>query len=233
MSAGAEIRVADLVVEHARTSGRLRVLDCPALVVPAGASLAVTGPSGCGKSTLLGVVAGLASPTAGAVRISGIDVTTLAGADRVAFRQRTVGMVFQADNLLPFLTVVENVRLPLALGGDHDDSEARVDALLERLGLAPLAARLPDELSGGQRQRVAVARAVAHGPSVILADEPTGALDEDSATIVIDLLLEVHRALGATLVVVTHDPAIAGRMQQQLVLRDGAVVTGGLVDRAG
>ncbi len=233
MSAGAEIRVADLVVEHATTSGPLRVLDCPALVVPAGASLAVTGPSGCGKSTLLGVVAGLASPTAGAVRISGIDVTTLAGADRVAFRQRTVGMVFQADNLLPFLTVVENVRLPLALGGDHDDAEARVDALLERLGLAPLAARLPDELSGGQRQRVAVARAVAHGPSVILADEPTGALDEDSATIVIDLLLEVHRALGATLVVVTHDPAIAGRMQQQLVLRDGAVVTGGLVDRAG
>ena len=216
--------MADLVVEHATASGLLRALDCPELVVAAGGSLAVTGPSGCGKSTLLGVLAGLAAPTAGSVRIAGIDLTTLVGADRVAFRQRSVGMVFQADNLLPFLTVSENVRLPLALCGDHDDAEARAGALLERLGLAPLATRLPDELSGGQRQRVAVARAVVHGPSVILADEPTGALDEDSATIVVDLLLEVHRASGATLVVVTHDPAIARRMQRRLVLRGGAVV---------
>lgn len=225
MTTGAEIRAEDLVVEFATDSGPLRALDCPEIVVAAGSSLAVTGPSGCGKSTLLGVLAGLASPTAGSIVIGGTDLTALSESARTAFRQRTVGMVFQADNLLPFLTVAENVRLPLALSADRDEPQRRTDEVLDRLGLGSLAARLPDELSGGQRQRVAVARAVVHRPLVILADEPTGALDQENATVVVDLLLEVHLGLGATLVVVTHDPSVAGAMGRALPLRDGSIVT--------
>ena len=226
------IRVEGLVVEHPTASGPLRALDCNALFVVGGSSVAIVGPSGCGKSTLLGVLAGLATPTTGTVSIGATEITTMSESARVAFRKEAIGVVYQADNLLPFLTVFENVRLQLALSGDTQDPERRTRELLDRLGLGAFGERLPDELSGGQRQRVAVARAIVHRPAVILADEPTGSLDDTNASVVVDLLADAHRELGATLIVVTHDPAVAEGMQRVVTLREGSIVDDREVDHA-
>jgi len=220
VTAEASIRVDSVVVEHATPGGRVLALDGVSFAVDAGSSVAVTGPSGCGKSTLLGVIGGLATPTAGAVWIGGEEISSLPERRRSDLRRTLVGFVYQADNLLPFLTVVENVALQAALQGASAGGDRSLD-LLERLGLAEEAHRLPDHLSGGQRQRAAVARAVVHRPEVILADEPTGALDAANAAGVIDLLLGVQREIGATLVMVTHDRDAAGRMDRRIGLRDG------------
>jgi putative ABC transport system ATP-binding protein len=222
MTAGASIQVDSLVVEHHTSSGPVFALDGVSFTVDAGSSVAITGPSGCGKSTLLGVIGGLAVPTEGAVRIGGEEVSSLPDRRRSDFRRTHVGFVYQADNLLPFLTVVENVELQLALDGRSTGADRSLE-LLDRLGLADQAQRLPDHLSGGQRQRAAVARAVVHRPRVILADEPTGALDAANAAGVVDLLLEVQRDIGATLVMVTHDRDAARRMDRRIGLRDGRV----------
>jgi putative ABC transport system ATP-binding protein len=216
----ASIQVESVVVRHATASGPIAALDGVSFTVDAGASVAVVGPSGCGKSTLLGVLGGLALPTAGTIRIGGEEISALPERRRAEFRRAHVGFVYQADNLLPFLTVVENVALQLALDAQAADPGRSLE-LLDRLGLAEEAHRLPDHLSGGQRQRAAVARAVVHRPEVILADEPTGALDAANAAGVIDLLLEVQRDIGATLVMVTHDEGAAGRMDRRIGLRDG------------
>ena len=222
MTMDASIHVESLVVEHHTPGGPVFALDGVSFTVDAGSSVAITGPSGCGKSTLLGVIGGLAVPTAGVVRIGGEEVSSLPDRGRSDFRRTHVGFVYQADNLLPFLTVVENVELQFALDGRSGGVDRSLD-LLDRLGLADEADRLPDHLSGGQRQRAAVARAVVHRPAVILADEPTGALDAANAAGVIDLLLEVQREIGATLVMVTHDRDAAGRMDRRIGLRDGRV----------
>jgi len=218
----ASIQVESVVVEHHTPGGPVFALDGVSFTVDAGSSVAITGPSGCGKSTLLGVIGGLAVPTAGVVRIGGEEVSSLPDRRRSDFRRTNVGFVYQADNLLPFLTVVENVELQFALDGRSSGVDRSLD-LLDRLGLADEADRLPDHLSGGQRQRAAVARAVVHRPAVILADEPTGALDAANAAGVIDLLLEVQREIGATLVMVTHDRDAARRMDRRIGLRDGRV----------
>lgn len=214
-----------LVVDHVGEGGPIRALSCPELDVPGGTSLAVMGPSGCGKSTLLGLLAGLAVPTQGTVRIGAEMISQFSERDRVRFRRRALGMVYQADNLLPHLTVEENLGLQLAICRRDTDSDApsAPHELLERLGLAALATRFPDQLSGGQRQRVAVARAIVHRPAVILADEPTGALDEVNATVVVELLLEVQRDLGATLVLVTHDPEVASRLERVVLLTEHGI----------
>lgn len=211
-----DIVTSDLIVEHGTDRGQVRALDCAGITVPGGTSLAVMGPSGCGKSTLLGLLAGLALPTQGSVNIGAETISALPERARVRFRRRALGMVYQADNLLPHLTVEENVGLQLAICRADTAPEhlASPMAVLERLGLGSLAERMPDQLSGGQRQRVAVARAIIHCPAVILADEPTGALDAASAQIVIDLLADVQREIGATLVIVTHDPAIASHLDR-------------------
>jgi putative ABC transport system ATP-binding protein len=222
VTADASIQVDSVVVEHHTPGGPVFALDGVSLTVDAGSSVAITGPSGCGKSTLLGVIGGLAVPTAGAVRIGGEEVSSLPDRRRCDFRRTHVGFVYQADNLLPFLTVVENVQLQFALYGRSTGADRSLE-LLDRLGLADQAHRLPDHLSGGQRQRAAVARAVVHRPEVILADEPTGALDTANAAGVIDLLLEVRRDIGATLVMVTHDRDAARRMDRRIGLRDGRV----------
>ena len=226
MSGASSIKVRSLVVDYVTLAGPLRALDCSELSVEAGASLAIVGPSGCGKSTMLCMLAGLAQPTTGSVDIGGTLMTDLSEAERIAFRKTTIGMVYQADNLLPFLTLAENIRLQLALSGNTDNAETRTADLLDRLGIGALGDRLPDQLSGGQRQRAAIVRAIVHRPSLILADEPTGALDVANAAGVIDLLLEVQRQLGATLVVVTHDPSIARRMQRTVTLRAGSISQG-------
>ena len=222
MTVDASIRVDSLVVEHATASGPVRALDEVSFAVEAGSSVAITGPSGSGKSTLLGVLGGLALPSSGTVRVGGEELSSLPERRRTDFRRTHVGFVYQADNLLPFLTVVENVSLQLALEGAATDLD-RPRYLLDKLGLAGEAHRLPDHLSGGQRQRAAVARAVVHRPEVILADEPTGALDAANAAGVIDLLLEVQREIGATLVMVTHDRDAASRMDRRIGLQDGRV----------
>ena len=225
MTGPGAVQVRGLVVDYATQAGPLRALDCDDLTISAGSSLAIIGPSGCGKSTMLCMLAGLAMPTAGTVAVGGTLLSDLTEAARVAFRKTHIGVVYQADNLLPFLTVTENIRLQLALCGAPALAEAatRTADLLARLGIGALGDRLPDQLSGGQRQRAAIARAIIHNPTLILADEPTGALDATNAAGVIDLLLEIHGVLNATLVVVTHDPAVAARMQRVVTLRAGSV----------
>ena len=220
--AGNDIYARDLVVDHAGETETIRALACSRLDVGGGTSLAVMGPSGCGKSTLLGLLAGLAVPTQGSVRIGADTISALSERDRVRFRRRALGMVYQADNLLPHLTVEENLGLQLAIcrGATTAESSSDPSALLERLGLAALAKRFPDQLSGGQRQRVAVARAIVHRPAVILADEPTGSLDAANAAVVVELLIDVQRALGATLVLVTHDPEVARHLDRVVLLNE-------------
>lgn len=226
MSAGAGIRLDDVTKRYETAAEVVRAVDGVSLDVQPGTSLAITGPSGCGKSTLLGLIGGLDVPTAGTVSIGGREISTLPESDRAHVRRHEIGLVFQSDNLLPFLTATENVSLQLALD-DPDDGTARSLELLIELGLAEEADKFPDQLSGGQRQRVAVARALIHRPSLIVADEPTGSLDAESARAVVDLLLTARRASGATLVLVTHEPLVARRLDRTAGMLDGR-----LADRA-
>jgi putative ABC transport system ATP-binding protein len=232
MSAGVDVHVESVAVRHATAAGTVAALDGVTLDIAAGTSVAVVGPSGCGKSTLLGLLGGLAVPTEGSVRVGDDVISSLPDRRRAAFRRATVGCVYQNDNLLPFLTVEENVALQLALAPDHDGDDGDVPRLLHRLGLDDVAGRLPDQLSGGQRQRVAIARAVAHRPTLLLADEPTGALDAGNAHLVVDLLLEVRADLDATLVMVTHDRSVAARTDRVVGLLDGRL-TPAAAHRAG
>lgn len=211
------ITTTDLVVDYPTDTGVVRALHCGELTVGTGAGVAIMGPSGCGKSTLLCLLAGLATPTQGQVTVRSVAISNLSDRRRSRFRREHIGMVYQADNLLPHLTVEENISLQRSIAGSPD-VRTQTSALLERLDLAPLRDRLPDELSGGQRQRVAVARAVVHSPDVLLADEPTGALDPENARSVIELLVEVQRSTGCTLVMVTHDPAIADYLDTTIQL---------------
>lgn len=208
----------DVVVEYNTARGVVSALTCQYFTAAAGESVALMGPSGSGKSTLLGLIAGLALPTKGSVAIGATTITNLTEAERVAFRKENFGIVYQADNLLPFLTVSENIRLQLILVDDTKDVEARITDLLGRLGLEGLGERLPDQLSGGQRQRAAIARAIVHTPAVILADEPTGALDDGNALNVVELLLDIQKRLGSTLIVVTHDLKVASQMERTVTL---------------
>jgi len=216
----AAIRLDSVAKRYTTPAGVVRAVDGITLEVEPGTSLAITGPSGCGKSTLLGLIGGLEAPTAGRVFIGGQEISSLPEGQRARLRRDELGFVFQADNLLPFLTAVENVGQQLALQGAADGYERCVEVLAD-LGLAGDVDKLPDQLSGGQRQRVAVARALIHRPRVILADEPTGSLDTDTSAAVIDVLLAARKQAGATLVVVTHDPVVAGRLDRTLSLRDG------------
>jgi putative ABC transport system ATP-binding protein len=222
MSMDASIAVDSVVVEHQTSSGPVRALDGVSFIVASGSSVAITGPSGGGKSTLLGVIGGLAQPTSGRVRIGNSQISEMSERDRSDFRRGHIGFVYQADNLLPFLTLLENVGLQLALNGKVSGAGKSL-AVLANLGLAGLAYRLPDHLSGGQRQRASVARAIVNEPQIILADEPTGALDAANAVGVIDLLLGMQREIGATLIMVTHDHDAASRLDRQIDLRDGRV----------
>lgn len=212
------IALSDILVEYETARGTVTVLTCQNFTVKAGESVAIMGPSGSGKSTLLGLIGGLALPTKGSVAIGTTTITHLTEAQRVAFRKENFGIVYQADNLLPFLTVAENIRLQLVLCADTKDAEVRITDLLDKLGLKGLGDRLPDQLSGGQRQRAAIARAIVHAPVVILADEPTGALDDGNALNVVELLLDTQKRLGSTLVVVTHDPKVASQMERTVTL---------------
>jgi putative ABC transport system ATP-binding protein len=211
------------VARHFMTpAGVVRALDEITIDVAPGSSVAVVGPSGCGKSTLLGLIGGLAVPTSGRVIVDGHEMSDLPSDGRARLRRTAIGFVFQADNLVPWLTAVENIAVQLALSNAGERAERCVE-LLHDVGLADHRDKLPDQLSRGQRQRVAVARALVHRPRLVLADEPTGSLDADSSTALIDVVLAAQRDAGATLLVVTHDASVADRMDRTLGLRDGRV----------
>jgi len=223
VSADAGIRVDAVSMRYPTSDGVVSALDGVTFALDPGDSLAIMGPSGCGKSTLLGLIGGLDAPTAGRIWVGNREISRLAETQRTHLRRGTIGFIFQADNLLPFLTVVENVAVQLALHGVRHGYERCLE-VLALLGVADQSEKLPDQLSGGQRQRVAVARALIGRPGVILADEPTGALDAHNARAVLDLLLAAQRELGATLIVVTHDPHVASQLNRRLTLRDGRLV---------
>jgi putative ABC transport system ATP-binding protein len=188
-----------------------------------GGSLAIQGPSGSGKSTLLGILAGLEQPTAGRVEISGVDLGTLTERALASFRARKQGFVFQAFHLLQHFSALQNVVIGAEIAGLAQPAQAAREALV-RVGLGDRMDHLPGQLSGGECQRVAIARATVARPPVMLCDEPTGSLDPANAALVFDLLMDLHRDLGSTLVLVTHDPTLSGRMDHRMRLERGRVV---------
>jgi putative ABC transport system ATP-binding protein len=200
------------------------------LVIPSGQIVAIMGASGSGKSTLLGLLAGLDDPTSGKVLLDGTDITGMEEDDLAQLRGKKLGFVFQSYQLVPTLTAFENVLLPHELNGEGD-GRARAQELLERVGLNGREHHYPVQLSGGEQQRVALARAFMMKPPVILADEPTGNLDSVNGGHVLELLLELNRSAGTTLVLVTHDEAVAAYADRRITLRDGVVMADTLVEQ--
>ncbi|NGP52410.1 ATP-binding cassette domain-containing protein [Thioalkalivibrio sp. XN8] len=203
--------------------GELTILDHAELEIRAGESVAILGPSGAGKSTLLSLLAGLDLPTAGKVWVNGVELTALDEDGRAAVRADQVGFVFQSFHLVPALTALENVMLPLELSGRRD-ARRQARAALEEVGLGPRVGHYPRQLSGGERQRVAIARAFVAGPSLLFADEPTGNLDTRTGGRIADLLFRLNAEHGTTLVLVTHDRALAERCDRQLEMDAGRLL---------
>jgi len=208
------------------TSGgrEVSILDDITLTIPSKQFLAIVGPSGSGKSTLLGLLAGLDAPTTGTVALDGQEITALSEDELALVRRKKVGYVFQSFHLMPTLTAHENVAVPLELAGDAE-SARKADALLKAVGLDARGHHYPAQLSGGEQQRVAVARAFANQPAFLLADEPTGNLDTATGQQVIDLLIQLNRDHGSTLVLVTHDQALAASADRIVRVRDGRIAS--------
>ena len=208
-----------------RAFGTTPVLDGVDLTIAPGACVALVGRSGAGKSTLLHLLAGIDAPDAGEVRYDDVDLTALDEDRRTAFRRQHLGLVFQSYNLVPSLSAIDNLRLPLELNGmGARAARAEATAMLHRLDLAELAGRYADQLSGGQQQRVAVARALVHKPAVMLADEPTGSLDAENAAAVMRLLIGACRERGASLVIATHAQEVMGQADRLLRIEAGRLV---------
>ncbi|MEU7582488.1 ABC transporter ATP-binding protein [Streptomyces sp. NPDC041068] len=209
--------------QYGRGSGAVHALAGVDLALPRGSFTAVMGPSGSGKSTFLQCAAGLDRPSSGTVHLGGTEITGMSENKLTALRRTRLGFVFQAFNLLPSLTVEQNVVLPMRLAGRRPDRR-RAAEMLARVGLGDKGSRRPGQLSGGQQQRVAIARALVTEPDVIFADEPTGALDTTTATEILGLLRSAVDTMGATVVMVTHDPAAAAHADRVLFLADGSIV---------
>jgi putative ABC transport system ATP-binding protein len=212
--------VSKTVLSGGRPLTILHPLD---LDVPAGRSLAIVGPSGSGKSTLLGLIAGLDAASTGTITIAGTDITRLDEDALARLRGEKIGFVFQFFHLVPSLTAKENIQVPMEIAGRRDAVE-RAQALLDEVGLHDRGHHYPSQLSGGEQQRIAIARALANDPPLILADEPTGNLDSSNGRHVLDLLQQVRRTRGVTLVMVTHDANVAAIADERLALRDGRPV---------
>jgi putative ABC transport system ATP-binding protein len=218
------ISIAGLGMRFASGGRAVSVLSDVSLEIPARQFVAVAGPSGSGKSTLLGLIAGLDQPTVGSITVSGVEITRLSEDALARFRLDTIGYIFQSFHLVPTLTAAENVAVPLELAGERD-ALARARDLLAELGLGDRGDHYPVQLSGGEQQRVAVARAVVRRPRLLLADEPTGNLDSATGKQIIELIVGLNRTLGSTLLLVTHDPALAAHADRLVTLRDGRVVS--------
>lgn len=225
------LKVERLTKSYASAGGSLTVLREVSFELLAGASLAIVGPSGSGKTTLLGLCAGLDRPSGGSVRLANREIGGLDEDARARVRNEQVGFVFQNFQLIPTLTALENVLVPLELRGESG-REAEAQALLERVGLATRSEHYPIQLSGGEQQRVALARAFINSPKILFCDEPTGNLDGDTAHAMTELIFEVNRERGATLVLVTHDLELAKRCQRIIRLKNGAVVSDSDAERA-
>src|SRR4030095_7223417 len=219
------IRVRDVVMRLPSGGRALTILDGITLDVAAGEVCGITGPSGSGKSTLLGLVAGLDRPASGSIVVAGVDITRLDEDALARFRRGTLGYVFQSYHLIPTLTAVENVAVPLEIAG-APNGLGGARALLDDVGLGERAHHYPVQLSGGEQQRVALARAVALDPRLLLADEPTGNLDSATGAQIIELLLGLNRGRGSTLVLVTHDEALARHADRVVKLHDGRIRNG-------
>ncbi|PUB18442.1 ABC transporter ATP-binding protein [Yoonia sediminilitoris] len=213
--------VKDIHKTYATADGPFEVLRGIGLTLDAGETLALTGESGSGKSTLLHLIGGLDTPDRGQIMLDGVDIAALDDNGRADLRRGTVGVVFQQFNLIPSLKVSDNIAFQARLAGRYDPDWLTV--LADRMGLTPQMGKYPEQLSGGQQQRVAIARTLAPKPRLVLADEPTGNLDEATASVVMDLMLELVTVTGAGLLMVTHSDALAGRMQRRLHLRAGQV----------
>jgi putative ABC transport system ATP-binding protein len=204
----------------------VHALEAVSLTIERHEFVAVVGPSGCGKSTLMHLVAGLDRPTAGEIVVDGLSLTTADDAQLTSFRRRQLGLVFQFFNLLPTMNALENVSLPLLLQGvAPDEATARAEELLQLVGLTNRASHFVHQLSGGEQQRTAIARALVHRPSLLIADEPTGNLDTTSTSRVLDLLRQIACEQRTTLILVTHSPEVAAVATRHIELRDGRIVS--------
>src|SRR6202022_1165790 len=220
----AEIRLENLTKHYKRGSEVIHALDGLTLTIGGGEFVAVVGRSGSGKTTMLDLLGLLLKPTSGRLFIDNVDTAQLNDRDRAHTRARKVGFVFQEYNLLSGLNVLENVMLPLRYVKDHKDGKQRAMDLIDRVGLSDRIKHRPTELSGGQAQRVAIARSMVNRPSLILLDEPTGAVDTETAQQLVDLLKQLNREEKVTLVLVTHDLDIAGEARRRIRLKDGKVL---------
>jgi putative ABC transport system ATP-binding protein len=219
------IEVQDVVKTYASGNVEVNALRGVSLTVAAGEMVAIMGPSGCGKTTLLNCVSGLDGIDAGTVRIDGTDLATMNDRQKTSYRARNMGFIFQTYNLLPVLSAVENVELPLVVSGyGANKARERAMAALERVGLPDKAHSRPSQLSGGQRQRVTIARSLVNDPAIVWADEPTGALDSKTANDIITLMEELNAEKRQTFVLVTHDAAIGKRCHRLVRMSDGLVV---------
>lgn len=216
------ITVKHLTMRLAAGGRFVTILDDISLDIPTKQMVAIVGPSGSGKSTLLGLIAGLDKPTSGSIILDGVDITGLPEREMTRYRRQKIGYIFQSFHLIPTLTALENVAVPLELNGDPA-ARGRAEELLAAVGLRDRSGHYPVQLSGGEQQRVAVARAFACRPPILLADEPTGNLDSTTGRQVIDLLLGLNRDHGSSLVLVTHDAALASHAERIVSLRDGRI----------
>jgi putative ABC transport system ATP-binding protein len=213
----------ELTKEYQSGDSRLAVLRDVSFEIPQGTFVSIVGPSGSGKTTLLGLLAGLDQPSSGTVVLDGADLTRLDEDARARLRGEKVGFIFQSFQLIPTLTAMENVQVPLELRGDRDAPERARD-ILRRVGLADRLGHFPNQLSGGEQQRVAIARAFANQPRILFADEPTGNLDGATGARIVELLDQLNQESGATVVIVTHDIGLAEHAKRIIRLRDGAMV---------
>jgi putative ABC transport system ATP-binding protein len=216
------VQVRDLHLTLQSSAGPVNILQGIDLDIDTGAIVGVVGPSGSGKTSLLMVLAGLERPTSGSVRIDGRELTTLSEDDLARLRRASIGIVFQAFHLIPTMTALENVAIPLELAGDRAATD-RAEASLRAVGLSHRLTHLPGQLSGGEQQRVALARAFAPAPRLLLADEPTGNLDHATGEAVMDLMFALREQRGSTLMLITHDPNLAQRCGNIIHLADGRV----------
>lgn len=223
------ISLSHLTMRLAGGGHQITILDDVTLEIPDKQRLAIVGPSGSGKSTLLGLIAGLDQPTSGSIKLDGIEIATMRESALARYRRDHIGYIFQSFHLIPTLTALENALVPLELAGVPRAQDRATD-LLRAVGLGDRLHHYPVQLSGGEQQRVAVARAFACHPPILLADEPTGNLDSVTGQQVMNLLLSLHRDYGATLVLVTHDRAIASSMERVIALRDGRIESDSLTD---
>jgi len=218
------IAVRDLVKTIRNGPREVQIIRGISFDVPSQQFVAIMGPSGSGKSTLLGLIAGLDAPTSGSVIVDGIDITALREDELAQLRGQKLGFVFQSYHLIPTLTAIENVMLPMEFSGASNGATARAQHLLESVGLMDRRDHYPAQLSGGEQQRVALARAFMMKPAVLLADEPTGNLDSENGRHVLELLIRLNQEEGATLVLVTHDELLASHAERRIVLRDGRIL---------